>query len=651
MNSLGIQLRISDMLFAVQKRWKIILLLTLLGGVFGALLSGLSYVQKSEDSYQIRGSFILVATNSNDRYSSNSSSPNRNDFILAGDLYDMFSYLVKSERLLSTVIRDTRMSDRTDTATLKSAISLSRHNDTTIVTMTLTWENAEQGLQLWENILSSTNALLAEIVNVGRLRVINPPTTRMVSSRGGGGSKTGMLLPILGLVAGISFSIVEMLMHPTLINVKDVETVFALETLGTIPYDPAHFSTRESLLVAQDATSSEVLQNYASAAFILRNRLGAATGHCQCLYLTSTGRREGRTSAAANLAIQLSDMERKTLLIDFDFKHPSLGQLFLSNMDYQHSLNALYQGEIGPEEAITPMTGHLDILPLVMEHNQIIVDNSLLDLITHLKDSYEYILIDAPPVGTDSEVLRLNPVTSSVVFVARYDKATIPEIQAALDKLEKSGIQIAGVIVNGVMSSRSLLLDGSQEGTPASKKKTGRKKKKRRPGSKQRPDARAKAGGKGRTDKKDNKDKTGQKAAAGEGAPGADEGASPEKSAPAGDASAAAAAEKAGKKARRGKRKPGAPAAPKTPPISAASLFDSLEAPAGNGEDRLMSGLHGGDTGSLLDSLMDLSTEPPATRSDEEITSSLVDLGLKGKWDSEHAGEPSPPAQKPSERN
>ena len=55
----GIQLRISDLLFAVQKRWKIIVALTFIGGVFGMLLSGMTYVQSSLATYDISGSMAI----------------------------------------------------------------------------------------------------------------------------------------------------------------------------------------------------------------------------------------------------------------------------------------------------------------------------------------------------------------------------------------------------------------------------------------------------------------------------------------------------------------------------------------------------------------------------------------------------------------
>ena len=478
MNSIGIQLRISDLLFAVQKRWKIIVSLTFLGLVFGLLLSGMNYVQSAVQSYQINGSFVINAVNSQGKYSGGSLAPSKTDMTLATDLYDTVYYLLRSDRLLYQIINEQQMLG-VSASDIRNGLSISRYNETTIINMKLTWDNGEEGLQLWQAIIDTANKLLSEIVQVGRLQVFNEPETKMISSRSTN-LKTWMVLPVLGFGAGMGFAVIELLMRPTLINVKDVETVFGLETIGIIPYDSAYFSNNTSLLVSDEKTSSEVTQNFSAAAYILRNRIGLNEKN-HCFYITSATGQEGRTSIAANLAIQLSDMERHTLLIDFDYKNPMLGSMFLNNLDYSHSLNALYRGEIQLNDAITTLTGYLDILPMVMEHNLIYLDSTIVDMISQLRDQYHYIIIDAPPVGKESETLSLNQVANTVLFVARYDTASIPEIQGTLEKLDKSGIRILGCIVNGVKTSRNVIFGTGKEEAAKKSKTTANKKKKKQP--------------------------------------------------------------------------------------------------------------------------------------------------------------------------
>ena len=85
----------------------------------------------------------------------------------------------------------------------------------------------------------------------------------------------------------------------------------------------------------------------------------------------------------------------------------------------------------------------LDLIPM---------DQVLFDFISSISGDYEYVLIDAPPVGRDSDTLSLNRIASVVLFVVRYDMVTLYEIQKSIEKLDKSGTRILGCIVNGTQS-------------------------------------------------------------------------------------------------------------------------------------------------------------------------------------------------------
>lgn len=481
---MGIQLRISDLLFAVQKRWKIIVALTFMGLVFGLLLSGMNYVQSAVEDYQIDGSLLVSAVDSDGRYSGNNRAPSRTDITMATEMYDTVYYLLRSDRLLYQIINDEQLLG-VSASDIRGRLSISQYGDTNIITMRLTWDHGEEGLTLWNDIVSTANRLLAELVQVGRLNIFNEPVAKLINSRTAN-IKTWMILPVLGFAAGMGFAIIELMMRPTLINVKDIEPVFGLETIGIIPHDSSYFKGRTSLLVSDEKASTDVSQSFSAAAYILRNRIGSKE-KCHCFYITSTTGEEGRTSIAASLAIELSDMEKRTLLIDFDYKNPMLGSLFLNNIDYNRSLNALYRGEVTMADAITTLTGYLDLLPMVMEHNLIYLDSTIVEMITQLKEQYDYIIIDAPPVGKESETLSLNQVANTVVFVIRYDTAPIPEIQAALEKLDKSGTRVLGCIVNAVQTSKNVMMGvgkkdaAKNEAAPGKKKTSSKKKKKKGP--------------------------------------------------------------------------------------------------------------------------------------------------------------------------
>ncbi len=451
--SSGIRVRVSDLLFALQKRWMVIVALSLVGLTFGLILSAMTVIQSSYQTFNVSGSFAVTSKNVNGKYVGGYDVPNINDFHLAEDMVDAVRYVIRSDHVLGEVINRNELLGYT-IPQLRNAITVTQYNTTQVLEMKIIWRNAEEGVALWNAIVECASDILPETLQLGSLAVINEPQAEQIGVVGGGNNKV-VLLTLLGFAAGVGFAVIELLMHPTLNNVRDVETLFGLETIGIVPRDPEFYKHKGSIMTQEDIGSSVAAQNFSAAAYILRNRLGTKEGH-HCFYVTSAVLGEGRTTVAANLAIQLSDMEHRVLLIDFDTRNPRLGALFLNKVDYAHSLNALYRGDAAEDEAITTLSGYLDLLPAVLEHNSISVDSTLIELVDKLKQNYEYVILDAPPVGVVSGTLSLNQITNNVLFVIGYDISTLPEIQSSLEKLDKSGTRVLGCMVNNVVAGGAL---------------------------------------------------------------------------------------------------------------------------------------------------------------------------------------------------
>lgn len=467
----GIQIRIGDLIFALQKRWKMIVAGTLVGLVLGLMLSAMTFVQSSLQSYQVSGSFSITTQSENGLFVNGFTNAGNNDFHLSEDMVDAVIYVVQSNRIIEEVINDLQLLTTT-VEQLQRELTVKQYSGTQIIEMSLVWNQAEDGLSIWNAIVSHASAALPSTLQLGALSVINEPQAEALGI-GVAGKAMPVVLSLLGFLCGMGYALMELLMRPTLNNVRDAETLFGLETIGLIPRDDAYFRQRKSLLVADEVGSSEIVQNYSAAAYILRNQLGTKEEH-HCFFVTSATKQEGKSTVAANLAIQLSDMGHRTLLIDFDTRNPSLGALFLDKVDYSHSLNAIYRGDSSKDEAVTTLTGYLDLLPTVLEHGAIPMDALVVDLIQQLTQEYEYVVLDTAPVGMVSDPLSLKQVASNVLFVIGYDTSTIPEIQKSLEKLDKSGLRVIGCVVNGVQTTRSRLSSAKDEsGKKPKQKKRG----------------------------------------------------------------------------------------------------------------------------------------------------------------------------------
>lgn len=443
------QLRLTDLLYAVRKRAVLIAVCAMIGLIVGIALSVVSYMRgEMSKQYAVTSSIAVTSQDKNGLFMAQSSNPNSNDIYLAENMVDAVIYVMKSDQTLNAAIDRLELLGITAKDIYRN-LSMSQYNETQIIEITLYWRSAQEGVE----ILSAINAVAAEILvktlKIGGVSVINQPTARYLI----GGSIDAMLwfyMVVLGAMLGIGYTVLELLLRPTLLKTDDMERYFNVEVLGEIPSRSAYFRKKRNLLLTSedDDDVPEILDNYVSLAHILKTRLSKMEH--PCVYVTSAAQNEGKTTVAAYLAVQLAEIGMKVLVVDFDTRNPKLGGLFLNKVEYVHSINALYRGNTLTEEAITHLTANLDILPAVLERMPLPYDEPLLDIISSLKQDYDVVLMDTAPVGLVADTMSLNHLADVALLVVRFDGASLEIIRDAMGRLDKSGMKIMGCVVNGV---------------------------------------------------------------------------------------------------------------------------------------------------------------------------------------------------------
>lgn len=444
----GILIRLGDVLYEIAKHRIAIIALTAAGLLIGIALSGISHLRgEISRRYRITCSFSVNTQTNSGLFPSGHDFPNYNDIHMAEDMVGAVPYVFKSDKMLNEVIRSLGLQGIT-AEDIADNLTLKQYNETQIIEMSLYWRGSEEGISILSEINRTAPTILKDTLGIGGVSVINEPSARYLLG-GGLNIRLWGYMALLGFCLGIGICLLERIVRPTLLNAQDMETVFDLEVLEEIGENKAYFD-KGSAIFREDDPDSEAGERFASAAHIIRGRLGDTDGP-HILFITSAQRNEGKTSLLANLAIHLSKLEKRVLLVDFDVKNPTLGRLFLERVGYGHSLNALYAGDISEKEAVTKLTDWLDILPAIPEEgNAVALDSRLLSLVRALAGKYDYVLMDTSPVGLTADPMGLSRIASSALFVVRCDTASMAEIRDALKRIEKSGVRDLGCIVNGV---------------------------------------------------------------------------------------------------------------------------------------------------------------------------------------------------------
>ncbi|MEO1626839.1 MAG: polysaccharide biosynthesis tyrosine autokinase, partial [Bacteroidota bacterium] len=178
----------------------------------------------------------------------------------------------------------------------------------------------------------------------------------------------------------------------------------------------------------------------------------------QCMLVTSSISGEGKTFIALNLGITLALADKKVVLLGMDLRKPKLGSYL--QMNTNKGITNYLIGESPLEEIIQayPDQPNLSFIasgPVPPNPAELILSDQMSNMINQLKERYDYVLIDTPPVGLVSDALLLRKFVNNVLVVVHY-KVTRKAMLRNLEKMYQEGeIEKASIIFNGVKKSKS----------------------------------------------------------------------------------------------------------------------------------------------------------------------------------------------------
>jgi capsular exopolysaccharide synthesis family protein len=187
----------------------------------------------------------------------------------------------------------------------------------------------------------------------------------------------------------------------------------------------------------------------------------------QVVLVTSPNSAEGKTMVCANLGISLAETGRRVLIIDADFRRPRMHSLFNlenGNSGFGDLLAKICEGrEVDLSATIqeTPFQG-LSVLvsgPEQADLPKLLHSSELTQLLTQLRNTYDMILIDAPPVLQIVDARIMNRLSDGVVLILRSGVTDRRNALEAYRYLHEDGAHIYGAILNDWQSSRKKVDD------------------------------------------------------------------------------------------------------------------------------------------------------------------------------------------------
>ena len=195
---------------------------------------------------------------------------------------------------------------------------------------------------------------------------------------------------------------------------------------------------------------------YSEAIKTLRTNIQLSGQSIKTILVTSCYPNEGKSDVALSLAQELGSIGKKVLLLDADIRKTA----YVGRLEVQEEVKGLSQllsGQAGLQDIIYNTNfQNMDIIfggPSAPNPSGLLSENIFKILLKELKDYYNYILIDTPPIGTVIDAAVIGRCCDGAVFLIQPGNVRYRDAQKAFAQLEKSGCRILGAVLNKIDTS------------------------------------------------------------------------------------------------------------------------------------------------------------------------------------------------------
>lgn len=289
----------------------------------------------------------------------------------------------------------------------------------------------------------------------------------------------------IGLVIGVIFAFIVEHLDTSIATIEEVETFLGLPVIGVIPRIEEKIKKRKSIfrLGSSKKDISETIKNklviyhspkspYVETYHTLRTNIKFSQEHTETrgiVLFTSSGIAEGKTLTAVNFALAAAIAGVRTLFVELDMRRPSVHRWFGINRipgftdcvagrksidEVIHTTTDFLLGGLEVERIIsTPGLENFSFLScgsIPPNPVDILSTSSTVEVLTELKEKYELVVLDTPPVLLFADSLILSKYATYVVLVYRVGRIARGALKRAKDMLTSIKANVVGVVLNDI---------------------------------------------------------------------------------------------------------------------------------------------------------------------------------------------------------
>lgn len=428
---------VNDMWKGAKKYGIVLILLTMIMMLLFVLRTYRNY----SPVYTSSATFIVSADNSS-TYTGSTYLNERT----AEQIVKTFPYILESGLLQQKVAEELEMEN------VPGSISTEILQNTSMITVTVKSQNPVYAQQILESVIEHYPEVAEPIVGKVEMKLLditnipteasNPPNYRNSAVKG----------VIFGLGVSVGFLFLYAVTRNTIHQEDDLKKILNIDCIGTIPRIAIKKRSKEK---QNDISiySKNISKGFLETIRVLRTRIekDARKNKHKVFLVTSTLAGEGKSTIAANIAMSLAMSGAKVVIVDCDFRNPSVR----ARLNIDEAGPGLYEfmtRKAKFEQVVQwNETYQMYVVPGGQPYNnasEVLNSPSMKKLIELLREKVDYVILDTAPVGILTDTVVLADVADAALLVVKQDYANSSAILRGIEELAQSKIYIAGCILN-----------------------------------------------------------------------------------------------------------------------------------------------------------------------------------------------------------
>lgn len=367
-------------------------------------------------------------------------------------LIETYSYILKSDRMVSKV--NAEFKGKYINAGLEKKIKIESNNNSQIITV-IAYEDSPKKAAKLANVYAATfQQEIAKLMHLKNIKILKEVEAETDTKKIKPDALLYFLLSfVLGFLSNVIVIIIRELYSTKINNVQKAEMALGIPNLGIIPFaNNGCIYDRETAQSAVASPSFSGQSNHMIEAYRrLRENVefSMRSRSAKTLLITSPAPNDGKSTISGNLSVIMGENGRKAIYIDANFRN-STGRLFF-NLPDRKGLTTVITGNDRLENVIQKTAfenvSFIGTGPLPPNPTKFLASNRMKELLEELKERYEIIILDSPPLAV-ADAVTLSTIADSCLFVVNAKNTKKEKCMKCFSQLTKVNAPLIGSILN-----------------------------------------------------------------------------------------------------------------------------------------------------------------------------------------------------------